>query len=445
MTVLSSEAHFCEVSDSVSEPRVNSFQADDLLCCGELYCPGAVTGLITISLLHQYMWDTTDKLVPDIAVIKSPPPQSLDYFANLAGQISDEPIGTGGQTAVYEATLPDAESPNRVAVRQLGQPGFPQAVSREDKIRFDEQIQKWETLACRERIDPQWSDSDCIVGVIDTGERLPWVALEYMDGGSLADRLAANPTGLPMQEALWIGEHLCQGLELAHTNSIEHLDLSPSNILFRQTPDNTWDVPKIANWGLARNLLEDASESMDVLSMNYGAPEQFEPETFGRLGTVTDIYQLGAVMYALLTGKPPYSGTDQSMMFDITSEDLPLPPSDIAGERVSEGLPSPPTDIEGFPSPSDLDIDIFEQIDAAVLYALEPQKSDRYDAIGIFKQALRAIRTGTPLPPSVNQRLDSTEAQVEPVAFESDVDKEMREELKHLAKVGESELKNIDH
>jgi outer membrane protein assembly factor BamB/serine/threonine protein kinase len=319
-----------------------------------------------------------DSRVPELEPVASPPQRDLDYY-DL--QLSKEPLGEGGQTVVYEASVPDSEPPETVAVRKLGDREFNESVEwgkDGDYEPFFEQARKWASLSQRERIDPEWVGSDHIVGVVAVGEHLPWAGLEYMDGGSLAHRLEGTD-GLPVEEAVWIGERLCQGLQVAHDTGVAHLDLKPGNILFRKTETGTWDVPKIADWGLARNLLDDMSDSMEVLSPLYAAPEQFDQEEFGRPGTATDIYQLGAVLYALLTGDPPYTGSERSVMFDIVSDELAPPPS----QRRNE---------------------LSEKLDAVVRTALTPRKSDRYDSIAQFKQALRAVRDGRQLPAFIDTK-----------------------------------------
>jgi surface protein len=313
-----------------------------------------------------------DSRRPELNPVASPPRRDLDY-SDL--QLSEEPVGKGGQTVVYEARVPDSEPPTKVAVRQLGDQGFTQSVGLKAVSSFLTQAETWASLARRERTEPRWSGSDHIVGVVALGDDLPWAALEYMDGGSLAQRVDGTE-GLPIKKAIWIAERLCQGLQVAHNTGVAHLDLKPGNILFRKTPTETWDVPKIADWGLARNLLDDTSASMEELSLRYAAPEQFDREEFGRPGTATDIYQLGAVLYALLTGTAPYTGGDRSVM----SDEVPAPPSHRRGE-------------------------ISEKLDAVVRTAVEPRKSDRYGSVETFKQALEAIRTDSQLPAVVATHL----------------------------------------
>jgi cell division protein FtsZ len=311
-----------------------------------------------------------DEQVPDLDSIRSPPQQSVDYAQlNL-----DTPIGSGGQGVVYMSSLPEAGSVSHIAVKE------PAADSRTiDPRPFLKEAETWETVDRREREKPRWERYEHIVGVIDTGDDLPWIAMEYMDGGSLADRLDANPDGLPIEEALWIGECICRGVEIAHNYGIAHLDLKPANVLFRETPDGMWDVPKISDWGLSRVLAEQ-SGTADGLSINYAAPEQFEPDEFGDPDMLTDVYQVGAVVYKLLTGKAPFTGSQSSVMYDIVHGDVPTSPGAIRS-------------------------DVPDIADTAVLLALNREKTDRYRNIETFEQALRAIRTDASLPAILKQEI----------------------------------------
>ena len=191
--------------------------------------------------------------------------------------------------------------------------------------------------------------------------------MEYMDGGSLADRLEEYPSGLPLDEALWIGECICHGVKLAHDYGIAHLDLKPSNILFRQTGRGTWDIPKIADWGLARVLIED-SKGIDGFSPAFAAPEQFNPEQFGEPDSYTDVYQVGVILYSLLTGNPPYTGGLAEVRHRIINDRSLTPPSNICPEITSE-------------------------VDGAVLQALSRSKSSRYPDISRLGETLNTLRT----------------------------------------------------
>jgi serine/threonine protein kinase len=305
--------------------------------------------------------------IPDLSTVASPPRRTVTYDElDTDGDV----VGQGGQAVVYEATVDGSQ----VAVKE------PLGGNTLDTARVEEFLSRaetWELVDRREREQPRWDDSEHIVGVVDIGDELPWIAMEYMNGGSLADRLVDG--GLPIDEALWVAESVCRAIEVAHTYGIAHLDIKPANVLFRETPNDQWDVPKVADWGLAR-LLAKQSGSMEARSVTYGAPEQFEPDEFGEPDTLTDLYQIGALTYALLTGEPPYSGANFSVISDIITPDRPKPPS---SERDELG----------------------PEIDTAVLTALEPAKRDRYDSVQAFKQALRALRTGGRLPPIVSRRL----------------------------------------
>ncbi|MDB2294680.1 protein kinase, partial [Halorubrum ezzemoulense] len=130
----------------------------------------------------------------------------------------------------------------------------------------------------------------------------PWVAIEYLAGGTLADRIDE----MGVAHRLWTAYALADAVAYASgEHGVTHHDLKPQNILFQNMPDGAWDVPKICDWGLARKLIQHDG-SISQSTPKYAAPEQFDailPNT--DVGVHTDVYQLGVVCYELLTGKHP--------------------------------------------------------------------------------------------------------------------------------------------
>jgi len=201
-------------------------------------------------------------------------------------------------------------------------------------------------------------DHDHIVDVVDYGSRpLPWIAMEYMDGGHLGEWSGE----MDMPHALWTSLAVTKGVRYAHQRGIAHLDLKPENILFRTTED-AWNVPKVADWGLSKHLLEH-SKSVEGLSPQYAAPEQFTDE-YGPADDITDIYQLGTVFYELFTGRPPFEGDPAKTMHQVLNEQ-PTPPSEIA--------------------------DVPKQLDEILLTALAKEKDDRYDHIILLRNDLQEL------------------------------------------------------
>ena len=159
----------------------------------------------------------------------------------------------------------------------------------------------------------------------------------------------------------WTGIAVTKGVRHANLRVVAHLDLKPENILFRSV-DDAWNVPKVADWGLSKQLL-DHSKSMKGLSPQYAAPEQFD-ESFGPVDDLTDIYQLGAVFYKLFTGSPPFEGQPAKAMHKVLHEQ-PTPPS----ERAS--VPS--------------------ELDEILGKSLAKEKTDRYDNVAYLRDALTKL------------------------------------------------------
>ncbi len=170
-----------------------------------------------------------------------------------------------------------------------------------------------------------------IVQVYEVGERdgCPFLSLEYVDGGSLAARLDGTPQR--PQAAARTVETLARAIHYAHQRGIVHRDLKPANILL--TADG---APKISDFGLAKQLDTGSGQTQSgaVLGTpSYMAPEQAE----GRLkevGPASDVYALGAVLYELLTGRPPFKGATVIDTLQQVRAQEAVPP-----RRLQPGVP----------------------------------------------------------------------------------------------------------
>jgi serine/threonine protein kinase len=218
-----------------------------------------------------------------------------------------EPIGAGGNADVTKATYATPDGDLTLAIKEPRMAGILHTEQVEGML---EEAETWNKL----------DSHDHIVGVVDYGsEPIPWIAMEYMDGGHLGDRVDE----MEVPQALWTALTVTKGVRHAHRRGIAHLDIKPENVLFR-TVKGAWDVPKVADWGLSKHLLKH-SKSVEGLSPQYAAPEQFD-ESFGAADDITDVYQLGAVFYELFTGRPPFEGPPAKAMRQVLTI-YPRPPA----------------------------------------------------------------------------------------------------------------------
>jgi serine/threonine protein kinase len=193
---------------------------------------------------------------------------------------------------------------------------------------------------------------------------LPFFALEYIEGGSLAAKLREGLQ--PYRDSAQLVTTLARAVHYAHQRGIIHRDLKPANILLQEltteTPRHREDkkderremtstsfsssrclrvsvvscIPKITDFGLAKRLerSDGPTQTGDVLGTpSYMAPEQASGVS-RHVGPATDIYALGAILYELLTGQPPFRGpTASDTLVKVLSED-PVPP-----RRLQRGIP----------------------------------------------------------------------------------------------------------
>ena len=131
-----------------------------------------------------------------------------------------------------------------------------------------------------------------------------FLALEYVDGGTVKDKVAGVPQ--PPRDAARLVETLARAIQHAHDCRLIHRDLKPHNVLL-----TAGGVPKITDFGLARSL--DAGVGVTMTSDFVGTPAYSSPEQvdgrFGAVGAGTDVHGLGVILYELLVGRVPFDGT----------------------------------------------------------------------------------------------------------------------------------------
>jgi eukaryotic-like serine/threonine-protein kinase len=160
-----------------------------------------------------------------------------------------------------------------------------------------------------------------IVQIFEVGQHhgRPFFSMEFMDGGSLADRTRGRPQ-VPAEAAQWV-EELARAMHAAHGRDLVHLDLKPANVLFGAD-----GALKITDFGLARRL-DGAGRTAggDVTGTpSYMPPEQAVAQSRD-VGSTADVYSLGAILYDLLSGRPPFkAATAADTLQQVLTED-PVP------------------------------------------------------------------------------------------------------------------------
>jgi WD40 repeat protein len=162
-----------------------------------------------------------------------------------------------------------------------------------------------------------------IVQIFEVGEHegQPYLALEFVNGKNLQQVIATKP--FTPQEAAALVATLARAVEFAHHRGIIHRDIKPGNILI-----SAQGVPKITDFGLAKfkGSEETHSRPGEVIGTpNYMAPEQADGDP-NRVGPVSDVYSLGAVLYELLTGQPPFHGASPMETLLRLRINNPIPP-----------------------------------------------------------------------------------------------------------------------
>ena len=238
---------------------------------------------------------------------KSPPP---DFLLNIPGVEILSELGRGGMGVVYKARQTRL---NRLCALKIMLPGEHDGA--EFRARF---LAEAETIA---RL--RHPNVVQIYGLGDHDGR-PYFEMEYMEGGSLAGRLAGTPWA-PGPAARMVAV-LARAIGDAHRLGIVHRDLKPANVLL--TADGE---PKVSDFGLARSLASDVRLTHTgqlVGTPCYMAPEQAEAGAVD-VGPAADVYSLGAIVYELLTGHPPFRAATTLQTLDLVRSREPVPPREL--------------------------------------------------------------------------------------------------------------------
>ncbi len=226
-------------------------------------------------------------------------------------------VGHGGMSVVLKARQRSLD--RVVALKMLWISRIGEAASEEERQRFHKEAQAVARL-----------QHPNIVQIYEVGEAggQPFLSLEFVEGGSLADRLARTP--LPAAAAAALVESLARAMEFAHGRGIVHRDLKPSNVLLAgesAAPPEHW-VPKVTDFGLAKRLDGEGDTRTNAVlgTPSYMAPEQAGGPP-GAIDRRTDVYGLGAILYECLTGRPPFKAATPLETLAQVKDQEPVAPS----------------------------------------------------------------------------------------------------------------------
>ncbi len=261
-------------------------------------------------------------------------------------------LGTGGMGIVYKARHLRLDRLVALKMIRAGAGAQP-----DDLARFEAEARAVAAI-----------DHPNIVKIFEIGERdgLPYFSLEFLEGGSLAERIAGKPQ--PIDAAAQIVDTLARAMAVAHRRGIIHRDIKPANVLI--AGDGT---PKIADFGLVKRLEADSGQTGTgwiLGSPSYMAPEQ----TTGaeKAGPAADQYALGATLYEMLTGRPPFRGSSIIETLNLIRTAEPVAPSQL--------LHRMPRDLE-----------------TICLKALQKDPDRRYADVAAMAEDLRRFRAGEPI------------------------------------------------
>jgi tetratricopeptide (TPR) repeat protein len=290
----------------------------------------------------------------------APPPPARSHPHPPGYEVLRE-LGRGGMGVVYLARERDLNRPVALKMILSGDHAGPQ-----DLARF-----RGEAEAVARLQHPN------IVQIYAVGQWAgrPYLALEYCPGGSLEGRLDGTP--LPPLRAAALVETLARAMQHAHERGVIHRDLKPANVLIQAEPGPGAPAPealRISDFGLARQVDRPAGPTRSGTVL--GTPSYMAPEQAVRRGRPpdarADVYALGAILYELVTGRPPFTGETVFDTLQQVTRDEPVPPA-----RLQPGCP--------------------RDLETIILRCLRKDPRLRYPSAGALAEDCAALRRGEPI------------------------------------------------
>lgn len=286
-------------------------------------------------------------------IAEAPPALSMEDLPHIPGFSIQSVLGRGGMGIVFRASQVRL---GRVVAMKIAIAGS--YASRQDRERFQREA---EAIAAIKHPN--------IVQIYEVGEAggLPYFTMEYVEGGNLAQKMGGVP--LPMHDAATLLMTMARAVASAHKTGIVHRDLKPANVLI--TNDG---APKISDFGLARRLGEQngiTRTGVAIGTPSYMAPEQAQV-TPNSIGPAADVYSLGAILYEMLTGRPPFRAESHVQTIQqLLSQDAVRP--------------------------SRLNSDVSVDLDTICLKCLQKNPGQRYESAGHLAEDLQRFLNGEPV------------------------------------------------
>lgn len=327
--------------------------APELLVLGMMLSHPAVAQLMTAMQLMQH--GLTMAIAAVAAVSGTHLINSLRREAFVAKQVGQyrllAPLATGGMGEVYLAEHRMLKRPCAIKLIRPEQAGDPQALARfEREVQMTAQLSHWNTVE--------------IYDYGRTEDGTFYYVMEYLPGLSL-EQLLERHGRLPAERVVHLLRQTCQALREAHASGLIHRDIKPANIVAAER-GGLHDVVKLLDFGLVKPVTEVTSMRLTQEGAISGTPLYMSPEQARGLRDIdarSDIYSLGAVAYALVSGHPPF--------------ERETPMEVIVAHAREEAVP-----------PSQLDSAVPADLEQVILRCLAKRPEDRFQDIVSLEEAL---------------------------------------------------------